>query len=195
MNNNLIEVMKENNGMITTKQAKELGFSKIHLKKMLEEGKIEKVKNGVYLDRNKFGDEYYIFQVRYNNAIFSYNTALYILGETERTPINLDVTVYRGYNAHRFPQNITVHYVKREFLDLGVIERKSPQGSIVKLYNLERTLCDIIRNKNNSLDTEQVNKVTKRLLLGKKVDINLLFEYAEKLKCLEKLKLIMELII
>lgn len=195
MNNNLIEVMKENNGMITTKQAKELGFSKMHLKKMLEEGKIEKVKNGVYLDRNKFGDEYYIFQVRYNNAIFSYNTALYILGETERTPINLDVTVYRGYNAHRFPENITVHYVKREFLDLGVIERKSPQGSIVKLYNLERTLCDIIRNKNNSLDTEQVNKVTKRLLLGKKVDINLLFEYAEKLKCLEKLKLIMELII
>ena len=51
-----------------------------------ENGIIEKVQKGIYISSDMIEDEFYIFQMKNSNAIFSYNTAMYFLGETERTP-------------------------------------------------------------------------------------------------------------
>jgi len=40
---------------------------------------------------------------------------------------------------------------------------KSPFGNTIKSYNLERTICDIVKNKNKcGLDIEQRNKVIRK---------------------------------
>lgn len=44
-------------------------------------------------------DEFYIFQLKNKNAIFSYNTAMYLFRASERTPDKIDVTVYMIKNA------------------------------------------------------------------------------------------------
>jgi len=192
MEKQLIKLIDENDGIITTKQAKEAGIPSIYLTKLVRQGKIERIRNGVYLDTNKIGDEYYLFQIRFPNAVFSHNTVLYFHNFTERTPSKIDVTVYRGYNPHAFPNNIKVHYSTINNHDLGIEMMKSPQGKDVLCYDLERTICDIIKN-NTSLDSETRNKSLRNYFNSGRMNEEKLYSYARQLKCIKKLELIVEI--
>jgi len=195
MEDKIKKLLKQNNGIITTKQIEEIGISRVHIKQFIESGIIERVEKGIYIARDMIEDEFYIFQMKNNNAIFSYNTAMYFHGETERTPHEIDVTVYSGYNTQRFPKNIRVHYVKKENLNLGVITLETPYGFNVKAYNLERIVCDILKGRNIGIDKEQTNKFIRNVLKNKKVDISKIYKYARELKCVKQLEAVMEWII
>lgn len=195
MQEKIKKLLKQNNGIITTKQIEEIGISRVHIKQFIESGTIERVKKGIYISRDMLEDEFYIFQLKNKNAIFSYNTAMYLFRASERTPDKIDVTVYSGYNVQRFPNNIRVHYVKKDLLDLGVVIVNSPSGFKVKVYNMERTICDIIKNRNTGVDKEQANKFIRNMIVHNQVDLNKIWEYAKKLKCEKKLENVMEWII
>lgn len=195
MEDKIKKLLKQNNGIITTKQIEGIGISRVHIKQFIESGIIERVEKGIYIARDMIEDEFYIFQMKNNNAIFSYNTAMYFHGETERTPHEIDVTVYSGYNTQRFPKNIRVHYVKKENLNLGVITLETPYGFNVKAYNLERIVCDILKGRNIGIDKEQTNKFIRNVLKNKKVDISKIYKYARELKCVKQLEAVMEWII
>lgn len=42
--------------------------------------------------------------------------------------------------------NLRIHYVRPDVLNLGVEELKTPQGSMVRAYNKERCICDLIKS-------------------------------------------------
>jgi len=186
--------VKKNDGIMTWGELRKNGISKYFIKKLVDDEILEKYSYGVYIRNDIFEDEFYILQQRNKKIVYSYNTALYILNETERTPEQIDVTVYKGYNVHRLSKNIKVHYVLKDNLYLGTIEAQSPQGFKVMTYNLERTLCDIIKSKNTGIDKEQTNKFIKSMLLKNKVDSSILVEYAKKLKCEKKVRKIMDIL-
>ena len=190
----ILKIMKNNNELITPAQLEEKGISRVYLSNMEKEGIIERIERGVYVTKDFKYDEYYLFQLKYPKAIFSYNTALYFYEMTERTPIKMDVTVYREYNPHRFKDFVNVYKVSKELYDLGVIEKKSPQGMKVKTYNLERTVCDIIRDK-DSIDIEIRNKAIKKCIKNKEFNASKMFEYAKKMNIYDKVKNYMEAII
>lgn len=194
MINKILKIMKKNNEIITPSQLEEKGISRVYLSKLEKEGIIEKIDRGIYVTKNFKYDEYYLFQLKYPKAIFSYNTALYFYEMTERTPIKMDVTVYREYNPHRFKDYVNVYKVSKEFYNLGVIEKKSPQGMKVRTYNLERTVCDIIKDK-DSLDIEIRNKAIKKCIRSKEFNASRIFEYAKKMNIYDKVKNYMEAII
>lgn len=189
------KLLKQNNGIITTKQIEEIGISRVHIKQFIENGIIERVKKGIYISSDMLEDEFYIFQLKNKNAIFSYNTAMYLFRATERTPDKIDVTVYSGYNVQRFPNKMRVHYVKKDLLDLGVVMINSPSGFKVKAYNMERTICDILKDRNTGIDKEQTNKFIRNMIMHNQVDVNKIWIYAKKLKCEKKLEKVMEWII
>ena len=162
--------VKKSNGIITSKEMKENKISNYYVQKLIDDNILERYSRGFYIRTDIFEDEFYILQQRNSKLVFSYNTALYFLNETERTPENIDVTVYKGYNVHRLSKNVKVHYVLKENLYLGAIETQTPQGFKVMAYNLERTLCDIIKNKDTGMDKEQINKFIQKMLLKNKVD-------------------------
>lgn len=195
MEDRIKKLLKQNNGIITTKQIEEISISRVHIKQFIESGIIERVQKGIYISSDMIEDEFYIFQMKNSNTIFSYNTAMYFLGETERTPDKIDVTVYSGYNKQRFPDNIRVHYIKKELLNMGVITVKTPHGFNVKSYNIERTICDILKGRNTGIDKEQSNKFIRNIIKSNKVDINKIYEYAKQLKCTKQLETVMEWII
>lgn len=195
MEEKIEKLLKQNNGIITTKQIEEIGIARIHIKRFIENGIIERVKKGIYISSDIIEDEFYIFQIKNANAIFSYNAAMYLFRATERTPDKIDVTVYSGYNVQRFPNNMRVHYVKKDLLNLGVVTVKSPSGFKVKSYNMERTICDILKDRNTSIDKEQTNKFIRNMIVHNQIDLNKTWEYAKKLKCEKKLEEVMEWII
>ena len=190
----ILKIMKNNNEIITPAQLEEKGISRVYLSNMEKEGIIERIERGIYVTKDFKYDEYYLFQLKYPKAIFSYNTALYFYEMTERTPIKMDVTVYREYNPHRFKDFVNVYKVNKEFFDLGVVEKKSPQGMKVKTYNLERTVCDIIKDK-DSIDIEIRNKAIKKCIKNKEFNASKMFEYAKKMNIYDKVKNYMEAII
>jgi len=193
MENRLLELIQKQKGMITTQQAKKAGFSSIYLTNLVRKGLIERVYKGVYLDVNAFGDEYYLFQVKHSKAIFCHNTALYFHHFSERTPGKMDVCVYRGYNPHMFPSHVKVHYVSKQNYKLGLERMISPQGQEVMCYNLERTICDLIKN-NTSLDNETRNKSLRLIFKSGQINEHVLLDYAVQLKCKYKINMFIELL-
>lgn len=185
--------VKKSNGIITSRELKENKISNYFIQRLIDDSILERYSRGFYIRTDIFEDEFYILQQRNSKVVFSYNTALYFLNETERTPDNIDITVYKGYNVHRLSKNVKVHYVLKENLYLGAIEIETPQGFKVMSYNLERILCDIIKNRDTGMDKEQINKFIQKMLLKNKVDSIMLIEYAKRLKCEKKVREILDI--
>ena len=173
------ELMKINNGYITSKQLTELGIHRMYLNIMLDRGIIEKLDNGIYLDVNKFPDSYYVLNLNLPGIIYSHMTALYFHGLSIKTPDSkYDVTVKKNYNSVKL-KNHNVFYVSDDIYELGLTEVKTPFGNIVRVYDLERCICDIIRSKNR-MDFNLVKSCVKKYIKRKDKDFVKLYLYAEK---------------
>lgn len=181
----IVNFVKKSKSIITAKNFKNMNISYYYINKLIEDNYIKRISAGIYGKTDSFEDEYYILQQRYKKAVFSYNTALFLMGETEVTPNQIEITVPREYKVNFNKNHIRCHYIKRDNLYLGAIEIESPYGNIVTCYNLERTLCDIIKNE-SSLDREQINKIIRNSFQGNKIDGSKIVEYSEKLKCKKK---------
>ena len=90
----------------------------------------------------------YRIQAKNQRIIFSHETALYLDDLTDRDPIESSVTIPYGYNAtHLRDEGIKVYTVKKTLHQMGSIELKTIYGRNIKAYNKERTICDIVRNR------------------------------------------------
>jgi len=90
-------------------------------------------------------------------------------------------------------KNARVYYVNNEILNLGVIERRTNIGNLVRLYSAERTLCDFIKNKSN-MDPEVYIKLVKTYPSFPDRDIHKLFHIAQQMDIAQKVQEIMELV-
>lgn len=194
MINKVLKIMKNNKGIITSSQIENCGISRVYLSKMVEKNIIERIERGIYVTKDYKYDEYYLFQLKYPKTIFSYNTALYLYGMTERTPMKMDVSIPKNYNPHRFKDTVSFHRINDKLFDLGIVKKESPHGMQVKTYNLERTVCDIIKDK-NSIDIEIRNKAIKKVIKSKEFNASKMFEYAKKMNVYDKVQNYMEAII
>ena len=133
--------------IITNKQAEEIGIKRHILASLVHKGELERIKNGVYKKKDAVDDDYATISLKNDQVVFSFHTALYLLGFSDRTPNVFHISVPQGYNTGHIKRkfsNIKVHYVKIDFFDLGISKTKTPLGSSVKCYNMERCICDIV---------------------------------------------------
>lgn len=175
----ILNILQENNGIITTKQVEENNIDKIYLTRLVKKGIIDRIKRGLYVSVNTWGDEY--FNLIYGiNAIYSYETALYFLGLCESVPTSYNLTVPRGHKSSLNHNNkVILHFIKREYLEIGKVSIKSPQGQMITCYNAERTICDLLKDKQNQ-DIETLKYAISEYLKDKKSrDLPKLMEYAK----------------
>lgn len=191
----ILQLTQENNGYITTKEIVDNGLSKMALIRLCDNGLLKRVSTGYYSLPNMINDDYYKIIYKSKNAVFSYNTSLFLHELSDRTPLYFDVTVPRGYGGPL--QNIDVvslHYVDKNILNLGMEIIKSPFGMDIKCYDVERTICDIIKNKNN-MDKEIYTKALKWYAEKKDKDMLKLSKYSKKLNIEKEVAEIMQLIL
>ncbi|MDO5044677.1 MAG: type IV toxin-antitoxin system AbiEi family antitoxin domain-containing protein [Coriobacteriia bacterium] len=187
------EKMKNTGGIITAKDLRASHIPSVYLTRMVEKGKLIRADRGIYLDSTGDYDEYYFFQTKYSVAIFSYVSALFLHGLTDIIPNELEVTVYKGYNPHRIKDKARIHYVTRNIYELGLTESKTAFGNHVKVYDVERTICDMIKNR-NKIEVELFSKTMHRYIQSPKKDLHKLYEYASEMKVYQKVKDIIELV-
>lgn len=188
-------IADDSDGIITTKQVEDAGLSRTIIKPFVEDGLLLKEAQGIYSLSETIADEYKLIQIRSKKAVFSYGTALYLLGMSDRVPNIIDVTVPQGYNVSRIKKDypsIRFHYVKIELWDLGIMEIQSPMGAIVKVYDKERCICDLIRDKKNmdmQLYTHAVKEYFKSGSNTRKI-----LKYGKQFGVEEKLRTYMEIL-
>ncbi|MBP5773479.1 MAG: type IV toxin-antitoxin system AbiEi family antitoxin domain-containing protein [Eubacterium sp.] len=182
------------NGVITSKIITEMGIHRSALQELVAEGKIKMTSRGIYLLADEWEDEYFLLQQKYNRGIFSHSTALYLHGFSDRVPLSFHMTFPAGYNSPSLKkENVIVTRVKETNYEEGIITLKTPFGNKVKVYDLERTLCDVMRGSN--LDIETVQSSMKAYSGYKNKDINRLLTYAKKLRVEPKIRKYLEVLL
>ena len=176
----LIRKIKENNGIITTKEVINLGIHKDVLKELTIKKELEKITNGLYALPSENIDEYLYFSYRIPKGIFSHETAAYLQGLSTRMPIVYLMTVKVGDNVSRVKSvrdNIIFKYVKKDYYDIGKITITSPFGREISVYDKERTIFDIIKDKDR-IDVQVFNEVIKSYFASKEKNLLKLSKYA-----------------
>ncbi len=191
----LEELIAVKDGLILTKDVEKAGIPRYYLTLFIRENKLERISQGVYLTLDTFDDEMYRLQAKNQRAIFSHETALYLYDLTDRDPIDWSVTVPFGYNAsHLKEAGVKIYTVKKSLYKMGVTELKTLYGRPIKVYDKERTICDIVRNRNN-MDVAILNEAIKRYLDSKGKNIPLLLRYAKELDVQNILRNYMEILL
>ena len=174
------DIMKMNNGYVTSKQISNFGIHRMYLNIMKKKGMIEKVGNGIYIDSNKIEDSYFVLSLELPNVIYSHMTALYFYGLSIKAPNEkYDVTVPNNYYDYKLKEH-KAFYVCKNIYELGLIEIETPMGNKVRAYDIERCICDIIKSKNR-MDLEHVKYSIKTYIKSKDKNIIKLSKYANEM--------------
>ena len=188
-------VADENSGFIKTSAVEAAGVSRPMLRKYVEDGKLEQVRKGLYVLADDLADEFALIQLQSSKAIFSYGTALYLWGLSDRTPHRFDITIPQGTNISRLKRDnptIRCHYVQPEAYEIGITEIQSPQGAKVRLYDKERCICDLIRDK-EKVDIQIYTQAIKDYFYTK-TDRRKLLKYSKVLGVEDKVRTYMEVL-
>lgn len=191
MNKN--EIMEEysnnNEGIIKLKDIMELGISKQHCLCFLKKNQYERIAKGLYISPELWVDDLYVLSYKYSKAVFSHETACYLLDMADREPSVYSVTLPYGYKVDVLTkQGIKVYTSIESRYQIGIIEVTTPNGHLVHCYDPERTLCDIFR-----IDIDPQDKqVAVKEYLKKYKNISKLMQYAEIFRVDSKIKAYLE---
>ena len=187
------ELLRQNNGLISATDARSQQIPTIYLSRLYKAGRLQKFAPGLYANADVPFDNLYIFQYRYTKIIYSYETALHLLNQTDILPHEISITVENGYRLNQVEPNIHINYVKKNLLGLGVMETSTMFGNTVRLYCYERVLCDCITHK-NKIDSELYGKVIRGYAAYSNKDLPLLWHIARSMKITAHVRNIMEII-
>jgi len=191
----LYEVLRKNNGVITTAQANKIGISNERLNLLVRSMALERVRFGVYGIPNEFIDEMYVSQLRRPKMVYSHETALFLLELSDRDPINYVVTVPTGYNTSRMRnEGMVVYTVKKDLHEIGATQLMTHYGNYVNVYGLERSICDCLRSR-NQMDPAIVTDALKRYVRRKEKNLNLLMQMASLFKTEKLLRNYLEVLL
>lgn len=190
----LKQIFDNNGGYITTEDVRNANISSWFLSDFVKRNGLNKIAPGFYADNSYFPDDYYIIQKRYPKYIFSGMSALYLHHLTDKIPVNIEVCAPQGYNPTRNKiKTLSIRKISNpDVYNLGITELKTTFGNKVKVYDEERTICDLIKYRDR-YDGETFIKGIK-LYANKSNNQIKLFRYARILGIEKKVFEIMELV-
>lgn len=188
-------IFKKNNGVLKTASAYKAGINKQTLRKLSMDGEIERVSRGIYVAVDYMVDEYKLAQYRAPKGIYSHDTALYLHGLSDRTPMVLTMTIPSGYNTRLLKDKgkYKFYYNKQDIYQMGITTTETSFGSEIKVYDKERTICDCIKRR-DELDSDVVLSAIKHYMDESVNDYSSLLSYAEKLKIRDSVRQYLEVL-
>jgi len=175
------KILQDQHGTLLTSDLARFNIPRTYLSILERNGEIKRVSRGVYQAATaSMEDEMFSFQARYKSSIYSHETALYLHDLTDRTPLFYSISVPSGYHSAALKKSgCKVFYVNHNLFDLGVISMKSPHGNEIRVTDIERTICDVMRSR-NQMDVQLVYDALKRYVRKSEMSIDLLYSYAKR---------------
>lgn len=191
----IVDLAESNGGLVTTAQVVGAGIPRARISDMVKTGDLERVRRGVYCLAGAWEDEFLATQLRFPKGILSDGTALYLHGYADRVPFQLTMTFPRSYGATKAREaGIEVRTCADEVLGLGLTAIRTPYGNEVSAYDLERTLCDIVRGR-RVVDVQVVNPAMKQYARSGGKDVQKLLDYAQALGVEKKIRNYLEVLL
>ena len=190
----LEKIFKTNGGYITREDVDNANISSWFLSDFVKRNSLNKVAPGFYANANYIIDNYYILQRRYPKYVFAGLSALYLLGLTDRIPIDIEVSAPQTYHPSRDKiDSLIVRKISSDNIyKLGIKEVKTMFGNIVRTYDEERTICDVIKYR-DKYDGETFIKAIK-FYVRTINNQSKLFKYARELGIEKKVYEVMEIV-
>ena len=160
------------------------------IQRMLKAGLIEKVKRGYYhwtMGSGK-GDVVIISRL-FPDGILYMETALFYYGYSDRNPAEWNFAIDKNVSKRR--TKIDYPFIKAYRVESELVTLGETEGEIdfhkVRIYDRDRTICDVLRNM-NKIDKEVFNKAVQGYVKDPKKNIPNLIEYAKALRVQTRVK-------
>ena len=175
----LDHLLKTQEGMLRTDQVVSAGISKPVFYNYVRSRDLERVAHGMYLSKDTWVDAMYLLHLRFSQVVFSHDTALFFHDLTDREPLQYTVTVKTGYNPTKLKEEgVQVFTIKAELHEVGLITMQTPFGHDVPVYDMERTICDLLRSRNH-IEMQTFQGALKAYARRKDKDLRTLMRYAK----------------
>jgi len=182
------------NGVVTTKQVTGSGIHRGALGELVDNGLLVRCSRGIYMTADDWEDEFFLLQKKYGRGIFSHDSALYLLGYSERVPLSFHMTFPQKYHsASLADENVTVTRVIPANYELGVRTVLTMSGNEVICYDVERCLCDMVKGVGGDIQVTQY--AMKKYASSRERNINKLMTYAKQLRVEPKIRRYMEVLL
>lgn len=185
----------DTSGMLLTKNAIQGGIKKDEFYRFIAANHFEKAAHGIYLSPEAWEDESFVLHQRCPQAVFSHDEALFYHGLTDREPMQQTLTIYSGYNTQKLKESgIKVFTIKKELLNVGKIEVENSYGHKIPVYDLERTICDLMRSR-RYFEIQDFQTAIKTYVKRPDKDLNKLMTYASLFRVEKRLRQYMEVLL
>ncbi len=191
----IMEIASQNGGFVTASAAEACGIQNRELGAAVDRGELVKVVRGLYCTPETWEDEYVAAQYRFARGVFSHDTALYLLGLSDSAPESLPMSFPRGYNpTNARSAGIVAKSSPNGLQELGCLEVVPLYGNVVRSYNAERTLCDMMRGT-ASPDLQLLSPAFRKYLASSERNLVKLRSYAEQLGVVPKVRVYLEVLL
>lgn len=195
INEKLDHLLQENKGILRTADALQAGVSKPQFYRYAQQKGLERVAHGIYLAKDAWMDGMYLISLRAKQGIFSHETALFLHDLTDREPSQYSVTVKTGYNpSYLTDEGVKVYTVKPSLHELGRIHGSTQFGRRVPVYDMERTICDIVRSRSR-IEGQTIQDALKQYARRKDKNLGALMRYAEVFRVEKILRTYLEVLL
>lgn len=191
----LDKLMADHDGIVQTSQVVAEGISKPVFYDYIKEKKLEQVAHGVYASADAWIDTLYLIHLRSKQAVFSHETALFLHDLTDREPAPYSITVKTGYNPNRLKADgVQVYTVKPELHVVGRTTAQTFFGHTVPVYDMERTICDLIRSR-KGIEIQTFQDAIKQYVRRKDKNLRTLMLYASMFRVEKILRQYLEVLL
>ncbi len=150
----VVELFKRHKYYLTSSQLVEFRVHTSLIRKMLDEGRLEKVKRGLYRlpaeaipDTENFTFDYFDAAIAVPEGIFCLTTALHYYGLSTKRPSVFDIAIPR---TRRTPKLYTVavrfYRFQEPYFSYGMKEIETSVATI-RMYDKEKSICDAFRQR------------------------------------------------
>ena len=183
------EEMKKNGGFMRTAQLYELHMDYRKIQKFVEEGVLERIKNGCYgMGFSKQSEEDMVAEL-FADGVLCMESALYYQGYIAVRPACWHIAVDKNTSKSRFKMKyplIQPYYAEPEVLKLGA-EKIAVGSKEMWIYNKERMICDCLKFE-EKLERNVLQQAVLMYLREPQKDIQRLMEYAKERKVIQKVQ-------
>lgn len=184
MDKELREMFEIHGGILKTRELLRCGYYHRKIQQLISDGEIEQIRRGYYqcLDDNSYS-EIAIIAGLFPDAVICMESALDYYGYTERTPAAWNLAVPDSSSRRRFRiawPVVKPHFISQSKFPVGITDTEM-EGTKVKIYDRERTICDCLTHR-NKMDAEVFNSAIRGYLADPKRSEARLGKYAVTLR-------------
>ena len=178
-------------GLVRTSDLAEGKIYYNDIKKLIEQGLIEKVRYGYYqwVSDTQESDEVRLIRYLIPDGILCMNTALFHYRYIDRIPGEWHIAVGKDSTKSRFRveyPRFKPYYIKPEFLEVGLTLGEM-NGETIRIYDKERLICDVLK-RFSRMDRELFNKSVQSYIADSEKSIARLMDYAKVFKVEKRVK-------